>query len=166
MRSRTHPDDRVLIEETLNDVARTGRPFHTRHRVIDDRGRVREVLTGGDSLRDDVGTVIGTHGFYVDVTPAECDHQQSVTEAVAEIAESRSSIEQAKGMLMLVYRIDAEAAFDLLKWRSQAGNVKLRAIAEQIVADFTSLTYRDVLPSRSRYDELLLTAHDRIGSGA
>jgi AmiR/NasT family two-component response regulator len=28
-------------------------------------------------------------------------------------------IEQAKGMLMLVYGLDAVAAFDLLKWRSQ-----------------------------------------------
>ena len=165
--SLTHPDDRAVVAETLNEVAQTGRPFSTRHRVIDAAGRVREVVTGGDSLRDDEGTVIGTHGFYVDVTPTtEQEHQKSVTDAVADIAESRGAIEQAKGMLMLVYRIDADSAFDLLKWRSQAANVKLRAIAEQIVEDFTSLTYADVLPARSNYDQLLLTAHARIGSRA
>ena len=43
-------------------------------------------------------------------------------------------IEQAKGMLMAIYGIDAAAAFDLLKWRSQETNVKLRSLAEQIVA--------------------------------
>ena len=30
---------------------------------------------------------------------------------------------------MIVYRIDADAAFDLLKWRSQAANIKLRVLA-------------------------------------
>jgi hypothetical protein len=46
-----------------------------------------------------------------------------ITEAVAEIAENRAAIEQVKGILMMVYRIDAEAAFDLLRWRSQDGHV-------------------------------------------
>lgn len=117
----------------------------------------------GDRLHDDDDMVIGTDGYCVDVTPSDSRaHQQSVTDAVAEITENRAGIEQAKGMLMLVYRIDADAAFDLLKWRSQASNVKLRVIAEQIVADFLSLGYSDVLPPRSSYDQLLLTAHKRI----
>ena len=97
-----------------------------------------------------------------DVPSTDRVHQQLVTDAVAEITESRSGIEQAKGMLMLVYRINADAAFDLLKWRSQATNVKLRAIAEQIVEDFLGLAYSDVLPARSLYDQLLLTAHERV----
>ena len=66
--------------------------------------------------------------------------------------------------MSLVYRIDPGAAFDLLKWRSQESNVKLRLLAEQIVKDFLELTYDDVLPSRVVYDGLLLTAHLRIGS--
>ena len=149
---------------TLEEIVRTAKPFSARHRIIDLQGNVREVIVVGDLLRDDDGRVIGTGGYYVDVTPSENRaHQQSVTQAVAEITESREGIEQAKGMLMLD-RIDAEAAFDLLKWRSQASNVKLRAIAEQIVADFLSLDYSDVLPPRSSYDQLLLTAHDRVAT--
>jgi hypothetical protein len=121
------------------------------------------VVVVGDRLRDDGGEVIGTHGYYVDVTPStDREHQRSVTEAVAEISENRGGIEQAKGMLMLVYRISAEAAFDLLKWRSQMTNVKLRAIGQQIVKDFLALSYSDVLPPRSSYDQLLLTAHERV----
>jgi hypothetical protein len=164
--SHKHPDDHSHVAATLEEIVRTAKPFSARHRIIDLQGKVREVIVVGDLLRDDDGRVIGTGGYYVDVTPLENRaHQQSVTQAVAEITESREGIEQAKGMLMLVYRIDAEAAFDLLKWRSQASNVKLRAIAEQIVADFLSLDYSDVLPPRSSYDQLLLTAHDRVASG-
>ena len=87
-----------------------------------------------------------------------------VTEAVAEIAEARSGIEQAKGMLMLIYRINADSAFELLKWRSQETNVKLRVLAEQIAKDFVDLEYDEVLPARAVYDRLLLTAHLRVGS--
>jgi hypothetical protein len=161
--SHKHPDDKVQVAATLEKVVRTERPFSARHRIVDTRGAVHEVVVVADLLRDEDGDVIGTDGWYVDVTPPDDRaHQQSVTEAVAEITESRGGIEQAKGMLMLVYRIDSEAAFDLLKWRSQACNVKLRALSEQIVEDFLELGYSDVLPARSSYDQLLLTAHERI----
>jgi hypothetical protein len=109
--------------------------------------------------------VIGSHGFYVDVTPSMQEvHDEMVSEAVAEIAEARGGIEQAKGMLMLLYRINADSAFELLKWRSQETNTKLRALAEQIVKDFLELQYDEVLPSRIVYDRLLLTAHLRVNS--
>ncbi|MDT5314044.1 MAG: hypothetical protein QOE74_3064 [Mycobacterium sp.] len=161
--SHKHPEDHSHVAATLEEIVRTAKPFSARHRIIDRQGAVHDVIVVGDLLHDDDGEVIGTDGYYVDVTPSdERALQQSVTEAVAEIAESRGGIERAKGMLMLVYRINAEAAFDLLKWRSQATNVKLRAISEQIVEDFLGLAYSDVLPARSSYDQMLLTAHQRI----
>ena len=46
---------------------------------------------------------------------------------------SRAVIEQAKGVLMAQRRIDADAAFDLLRKASQRENVKLRIIAQRIV---------------------------------
>jgi ANTAR domain len=67
-------------------------------------------------------------------------------------------------MLMLIYRINADSAFELLKWRSQETNVKLRVLAEQIARDFADLEYDEVLPARAVYDRLLLTAHLRVGS--
>jgi ANTAR domain len=69
----------------------------------------------------------------------------------------------AKGMLMLIYRINADSAFELLKWRSQETNTKLRVLAEQIAKDFLALSYDEVLPARAVYDRLLLTAHLRVG---
>jgi PAS domain S-box-containing protein len=163
--SHKHPDDYGQVAATLQEIRRTAGVFSTRHRIVDTRGEVHHVVVVGDQIFDDAGEVIGTHGFYVDVTPAIQEvHHESISEAVAEIAEARSGIEQAKGMLMLIYRINADSAFELLKWRSQETNTKLRALAEQIVQDFLDLPYDEVLPARIVYDRLLLTAHLRVGS--
>jgi ANTAR domain/PAS fold len=160
--SHKHPDDYRQVAATLDEMRRTHKTFSTRHRIIDTKGSVHSVVVIGDQLYDDGGELIGTHGFYVDVTPSGALHEELVTAAVAEIAENRATIEQAKGMLMLIYRVDADAAFDLLKWRSQETNVKLRILAEQLLTDFGELTYEETLPSRSTFDHLLLTAHERV----
>jgi fructose-specific component phosphotransferase system IIB-like protein len=163
--SHKHPDDYGQVAATLDEIRRTAGGFSTRHRIIDTHGDVHHVVVVGDQLFDDNERVVGTHGFYVDVTPSIREAQdQIVSEAVAEIAEARGGIEQAKGMLMLIYRISADSAFELLKWRSQETNVKLRVLAEQIVKDFLDLRYDEVLPARAVYDRLLLTAHFRVGS--
>ncbi|MCV7288695.1 ANTAR domain-containing protein [Mycolicibacterium wolinskyi] len=162
--SHKHPDDYGQVAATLDEIRRTSGAFSTRHRIIDTAGAVHEVAVVGDQLFGDDGSVIGTHGFYVDVTPAITEaRQQVVTEAVAEIAEARSGIEQAKGMLMLIYRINADSAFELLRWRSQETNTKLRLLAEQLAKDFLELDYNEILPNRVVFDRLLLTAHLRVG---
>ncbi|MCW2653284.1 MAG: hypothetical protein JWR32_4260 [Mycobacterium sp.] len=162
--SHKHPDDYGQVAATLEEIRRTSQAFSTRHRILDVQGRVHHVVVVGDRLYDDTGAVIGTHGFYVDVTPMmDQRRDQMVSAAVAEIAESRGVIEQAKGMLMLVYHINVETAFELLRWRSQETNVKLRVLAEQIATDFTAQDYHDALPPRSEFDRLLLTAHLRVG---
>ena len=163
--SHKHPDDYRHIADTLDLIRRTRQPFSSRHRIIDVVGRVRHVVVVGDLLRADDQTVIGTHGYYVDVTPSEREQQDQVTAAVTVIAEERAPIEHAKGMVMLIYGMDESAAFDLLKWRSQETNVKLKLLARQVVADFVALSGREKLPPRSAYDNLLLTAHLRINAG-
>ena len=160
--SHKHPDDYRQIVDTLDEIRRTRQAFSSRHRITDVQGRVHHVVVVGDQLHDDGCTVIGTHGFYIDVTPVEQARQHQVTAAVTEIAQNRAAIEQAKGMLRLIYGIDDAAAFDLLKWRSQETNVKLRLLAEQIAADFVGLNRDGTMPPRSVYDNLLLTAHVRL----
>ncbi|MEU8634109.1 GAF and ANTAR domain-containing protein [Amycolatopsis sp. NPDC048633] len=51
---------------------------------------------------------------------------------------SRAVIDQAKGMLMAIRRVDADGAFALLVEQSQRENVKLREVAEQFVARVVS----------------------------
>jgi ANTAR domain len=66
---------------------------------------------------------------------------------------------------MYIYRIDSAAAFDLLKWRSQETNTKLRTLAEQLLADVHALKQNDS-PDRATFDRLLLTAHQRVKANA
>ena len=153
-----HPDDYRQIADTLDLIRQTRQAFSSRHRIIDVQGRVHHVVVVGDLLREIDGTVIGTHGYYVDVTPSEREHQDQVTAAVAVIAESRADIERTKGMLMLIYGMDEPAAFELLKWRSQETNTKLRLLAAQIAADFVALSGSRELPRSIR---LRQTAIDR-----
>lgn len=160
--SHQHPDDRAKVAATITDMIDTRQAFSTRHRIIDAHGRVHHVVVAGDQLCDHHGEVVGTHGFYIDLDyPAEQLHEDLISSRVAEIAEHRADIEQAKGMLMLVYGIAPNAAFDLLKWLSQTHNVKLRLLAEQIVQDFPATGGTTMTP-QARFDELLLSAHQRI----
>ena len=162
--SHKHPDDYRQIADTLSLIRQTRQAFSTRHRIIDVEGRLHHVVVVGDLLRADDGTVTGTHGYYIDISPSERARQDQVTAAVTRIAEDRAGIEQAKGMLMVIYAIDELAAFQLLKWRSQETNVKLRILADKIGADFISLSGTETLPPRSAFDNLLLTAHLRINA--
>src|SRR5215207_11428684 len=47
--------------------------------------------------------------------------------------ESRAVIEQAKGVLMVTHRVGPDAAFDMLRRRSQSLNRKLHAVAADVV---------------------------------
>ena len=160
--SHKHPDDLGHVAATLDDIRRTHRPFSTRHRIIDVHGQTREVVVIGEGLQDQGGEVVGTQGFYLDVTPNLSQQQESISRAVAAISDGRSLIDQVRGILVLVYRIDADLAFGVLKWRSQVTNTKLRAFAEQLMSDIRELEYDGQLPRRTVFDQLLLTAHERV----
>lgn len=160
--SHKHPEDRELFAASLRKLRRSGGAFSTRHRIISVQNDIREVLVIGECLQDGGSAVVGAHGFYIDVTPDNKARDAAITEAVSEIADNRAIIEQVKGILRLVYRIDADAAFELLKWRSQETNVKLRALAEQLMTDVGQLVHDGALPPRATFDHLLLTAHERV----
>ncbi len=165
-----HPDERGQVAASIDQILNTHRPFSTRNRIIDTGGRVRSIVVVGDQLLDARGEVIGTHGFYIDLSaPADQRAEQQpsqaredmVTARLAQISENRAAIEQTKGMLMLVYGISDDAAFNLLRWLSQEANIKLRPLAEKISADFRAAG--QALNAQSEFDHLLLTAHQRVG---
>lgn len=155
--SHKHPDDREQVAATIDGITSTRGALSSRHRIIDVNGVVHWVVIIGDQFFDDDGAVIGTFGFYLDTTPAERLREDMVSARVGEIAESRAPIEQAKGMLMLVYDLDDDAAFDLLKWLSQQHNIKLRLLAEQICADLRAAA--GVNLNKNVFDHALMTAH-------
>ncbi|MGZ5377754.1 MAG: PAS and ANTAR domain-containing protein [Mycobacterium sp.] len=160
--SHKHPEDYSQVAATLNDIRRTHEPFSTRHRIVTTQGATRDVVVMGERIYDDTGDVVGTQGFYIDVTPTAQQLRSSLTEAVAEFAQHRAVIEQAKGILMYVYHVTAEVAFDLLIWRSQETNMKVRTLAEQVLIDIASFKYeQDPQKSRETFDQLFLTADIR-----
>lgn len=58
---------------------------------------------------------------------------------VKQICDRRAVSNQAMGMLMLQYGVNADLAFKLLTRLSQESNIKLRVIAERAVADPATL---------------------------
>jgi hypothetical protein len=157
--SHTHPDDVTNVARLIDAMTGQGGPFSSRHRIIDTRGRTHPVIVIGEQLCDDGGTVTGSQGVYVDLS--DVAGGDTVEDAIADFMEHRAIIEQAKGFLMMTYGVSAERAFDILVWRSQTTNTKLRKLALQIISDFTAELQvpHDV---RERAVHLLLTAHRRV----
>jgi PAS domain S-box-containing protein len=160
--SHKHPEDAANVARLIDAMTGEGRPFSSRHRIVDTNGRIHPVVVIGERMSDDGGRVIGSEGLYVDLSDVE--DGATVEDAIADFTAHRAIIEQAKGVLMMTYSISAERAFDILVWRSQETNTKLRTLAEQIVKDFLELQYDEMLPDRIVYDRLLLTAHLRAKS--
>lgn len=161
--SHKHPDDAAKVALLIEAMAGDGQPFSGRHRIVDTAGRTRPVLVVGEQLRDDGGEVIGCQGIYVDLSDlGEVGEDRTVDAAIADFTEHRSQIEQAKGILMAIYGISPSHAFDILVWRSQETNTKLRKLVAQVIEDFSD---RLNVPGgiRERADHLLLTAHKRVG---
>ena len=157
--SHKHPGDRIHVATGIDDMVRHRQAFSTRHRIIDTHGAIHHVVVVGDQFCDDADEVIGTHGFYIDVTPTPSPNEETViTAKVAAIAERRSVIDQTKGMLMLVYGIDEAAAFNLLKLLSQVRNVKLGLLAQEVAKGFCDVG-KETITRRSQFDQVLLTAH-------
>ncbi|MFI6365147.1 PAS and ANTAR domain-containing protein [Nocardia sp. NPDC050630] len=163
--SHKHPEDRDRVEALIVSVE-DGGAFTSRHRIIDTAGRVREVLVLSEPMVDEDGAVTGTQGYYIDLSDAVDDYRQGVLDDVLpQLVDARAVIEQAKGALMLAYGISAEQAFQVLRWRSQETNIKLRTVAQRVVAELSNMGGNDV-KLRSRLDHVLLTLHNGIDPDA
>ncbi len=80
--------------------------------------------------------LLGIGGYYIDITEQyDADLQKHLSEALLAVDSRRAVINQAMGILMLRYGIDSDAAFERLVKMSQESNVKLRNIAELVVAE-------------------------------
>lgn len=145
-----HPEDRERVAAVLARVLQ-GKPFSSRHRIIDTAGRTHWVVVAGDRMVDDTGALIGTSGFYVDVTESL---QSDIRDVLSSLAGARARIEQAKGVLMAGYGISAGRAFDILVWRSQESQLKLREVADRFL---TALATAASAQTRSQIDHALLT---------
>lgn len=165
-----HPSDRGAASDQLAAAATNPDPFSHYHRIITVKGAERTVLAVHQGQLDDTRQHVARRvGFLVDVSG---DERTAVRTAVRQLIRHRALIEQAKGMVMLGYRLDADQAFALLRWHSNQHNIKLHDLAAQLVhaatehdAPSTStrlsldqllfhLTDSDALPYRASRSEL------------
>ncbi|OBJ35463.1 antitermination regulator [Mycolicibacterium mucogenicum] len=154
--SHKHPDDRAKVADILQRV-QAGGLFSSRHRIVDVHGQTHWMVVVSDHLTDSAGKVIGTQGYYIDVTAGL---QSDLTAAMGHVVESRATIEQAKGVLMIAYDVDDARAFEILKWRSQATKQKLKDVAAQLISSLRRAGLS--AESTSTIDQLLL-ADERSG---
>ncbi|MFE3262261.1 PAS and ANTAR domain-containing protein [Nocardia sp. NPDC059229] len=156
--SHKHPDDRDRVEAALVTSVRDHAPFSSRHRIIDTHGIEHHVVVVSDSITDDTGAVVGTEGYYIDLTDRDPAHTHTILDdLLPQILQHRVVIEQAKGALMLVYGISAEQAFRVLVWRSQDTNIRLRELAARLIGEIATIQISPA--TRSQFDHLLLTLH-------
>ncbi|GAB3006581.1 ANTAR domain-containing protein [Amycolatopsis acidiphila] len=134
-----HPKDHPALVELFEAVRRSGEAFGSQQRIAAaDEGTRAVVVVGNADTENEVPTAV--HGYYVDLTSARLREAEHLSELAGEAAglqramASRATIEQAKGMIMFAYGCGSAAAFDLLINTSQRANIKLRELADRLVA--------------------------------
>ncbi|SDL01980.1 PAS and ANTAR domain-containing protein [Streptomyces indicus] len=134
LRKHQHPDDTDRIDGVLAAARETGAPFACYHRILDAADRELKVVIVGDGRLDDEGVVATLRGFFIDVTtPVTEDATATAARDIERARAGQAPIDQARGILMALYGIDADLAFRVLRRHSQHTNTKLRTLAESIV---------------------------------
>lgn len=87
-----------------------------------------------DQFEASVARVAASRAADAIVAVTELDGARRLAGQLEQAMASRAVIEQAKGVLMALRGIDEHAAFEWLRTSSQAQNVKVRSLAEQVVA--------------------------------
>ncbi|PTR28670.1 GAF domain-containing protein [Rhodococcus sp. OK519] len=98
------------------------------------RGRAAFDEVDADVLELLTGTVSRAIGEF-----ARFKSARDAAEALQRALETRAPIEQAKGMLMALHRIDAHDAFQLLRKQSQTTNTRLRDVAVDLVGRLSAV---------------------------
>ena len=135
-----HPDDRPRTLAAITAACTEGRPFTVHTRIVGADGRQRTLVLVGEPETAEDGEVVAVQGLAVDLTdcPPPGDAEDRAGALEAEVAQmraamaSRATIEQAKGILMLLTSCTDTVAFDLLAHISSHTHRKVREVAESI----------------------------------
>lgn len=151
---RVHHGDHELLTRAL-----TGRQrFCLRLRIHGVKRGLRTVIVVGEPAAD------GVDGFYIELTAAlRAEGAAVVDQSVTRYLADHAVVEQAVGMLRLVYGIPADRAREILAWRATETGLPVEQLAGRLCAVVSAQS--PAPPAiRSRFDDLLLTARD-VDSG-
>lgn len=133
IRFHAHPDDRDAVAETLGGAMSSPGSFTLAFRLVDAQGGLRRVLMLGHGSEGSQGAV-HLRGQLVDLTPMQEEIlNDDLAPVVDDFRAHRAVIEQAKGIVIQLFAVDADEAFDRLRASSQAANVKVRDLAQYLV---------------------------------
>lgn len=156
MLQHKHPDDALRAFEVLETVIRDGRPFSCYHRIVDAKSRVRYVLSVGRGLLGAHGRVEEVAGYFVDLTHVQESNIASEGEAaLVRVAETRSMVERAKGIVMVAYGCDDTAAFAVLRARAVERGVGVSELSQHLVEEIASRPLPEVDACRDALGELM-----------
>lgn len=162
-------DERELAAQAFQEAVEHGEPVLLSCRLRSADGTCRSVLITAEVMEAEpsglsmaellemdglsVATGPWLAGNLIDLTALRLDAtRMAVDHAVAEVTRHRAVIEQAKGIIMLGYGVDADAAFLLLSRHSQDTNTKLHELAARLVDQVTELGHDT---ASARLDALL-----------
>ncbi|MBI9115786.1 PAS and ANTAR domain-containing protein [Sanguibacter suaedae] len=132
-------EDRGSVEVAVEALRSSGAAFSRVHRIVDARGVERTLVLTGRWEDPDGPTSACISGTIIDLTETQHEAaQREAAESIRAAAGSRAAIEQAKGILMAAFGLSEDEAFGMLKQRSNEANVKLRELAEGLVAAASS----------------------------
>jgi len=134
-----HREDRARTLDALNRAVTAGRPFAVETRALRRDGTLRVMVLMGHPRSGDDGAVSTVEGLCVDITSGRLAHDDDVVTALqTEVSQlrtamaSRATIEQAKGILMLLTSCSEQVAFELLAHMSSHTHRKVREVAQSI----------------------------------
>ncbi|MGC5166068.1 ANTAR domain-containing protein [Luteimicrobium sp. DT211] len=127
--------DRDRVRAMIEGARLAGRRSACLSRLVDFAGRTHVVVVRvepdddlpGDGPWPVAGWFVLLDGAFDAAVRARVDVQ------LAQAVESRGAVDRAKGVLTALWRLDPDAAFDLLRLASQARGVKVRALADAVV---------------------------------
>lgn len=164
--SHFHRSDRSEAFSAVAKMAEASTPAGHKLRILDIHGVVRHVVLLGSRVAGAPGHDLRTAGLYIDITePYDNEVETSVAAQLHRLTTTQPHIEQAKGMLMVMYGIPEAQALDLLAWRSQDTGIDIKTIAERLV-DAVGSGHSSSPPVRERFDHLLLTSHTQFPDSA
>ena len=132
-----HPADRERYAGALTSTSLLGGTFASLHRILDAQGDERVLAAVGEAHPSGTGVrVTEITGHFVDVTVAvRALAAEEATRQIRQADERRAVIDQAMGVTAARTGVSIEEAFDLLRGASMRSNVKLRTLAERVVAN-------------------------------
>ena len=149
-----HRDDRARVLQAISTACATGRPFAVETRVLHHDGTLRVVVLHGRPAAGAEGPASTVEGECIDITDGRMTRDDAVVTGLqTEIDQlrtamaSRATIEQAKGVLMVLTSCSEQVAFELLAHMSSHTHRKVRDVATAITE---SATGRAPLPEDIR----------------